>query len=54
MYEAIQFDDFAYFETTPRSLFFVEWPQLQCPDSENLERRLLQSEEITSMLFTFF
>lgn len=55
---AIKFYDFACFgfETTPIVLFFVyswrEWPRLQCPDSENLERKLLQSEEIIStMLF---
>lgn len=55
---AIKFYDFACFgfETTPRVVCFVyssrEWPRLQCPDSENLERKLLQSEEIIStMLF---
>lgn len=55
---AIKFYDFACFgfETTPRVVCFVyssrEWPRIQCPDSENLERKLLQSEEIIStMLF---
>lgn len=56
---AIKFYDFACFgfETTPRVVCFVyssrEWPRLQCPDFENLERKLLQSEEIISTMFFF-